>query len=408
MEPDVKIFASDLANVAPENEWVDLHIPPEELRPSNCLTTGQAFSWLVVESDYRDDVGGNVGPAQLESNLDVEFKQEQKPQQQQSAWGVHDAKEWVGPLDHWVISIRETPTTTMCRVLHGPTDGVEEYLRDYFQLDTPLAPLYEEWGKCDDRLRRIAEVIPGVRILRQDPVECLFSFICSSNNNVPRITQLLKSFRQTYGQFLMDLPCRQVVDDGLPLVAGEVISRKLYSFPTLEALGTATDKGLREMGFGYRAPYLVETRDLLQELGGHDYLMHLRTIRDADQVQERLIEFKGVGRKVADCVALFSLDQTEAIPVDTHVWHIACREYDPSLNEVKSLTPTVYRRVGNLFRSRFSSHAGWAHSLLFVAELPSFKSILPEDIVAQMNEWRDQEQEKKTAEKEARKATQAS
>ena len=403
-EPDVKIFASDLANIAPENEWVDLHVLPEELRPSNCLTTGQAFSWLVVESDYSDEVGGN-GPAKLESNLDAEFKQEQ--QHQQSAWGVHDAMEWVGPLDNWVISVRETPTTSLYRVLHGPTDGVEEYLRDYFQLDTPLAPLYDEWGKCDDRLRRIAEVIPGVRILRQDPVECLFSFICSSNNNVPRITQLLKAFRQTYGKFLMDLPCRQLDDEGLPLLGGEIVSRKIYSFPSLETLEAATDKGLREMGFGYRAPYLVETRDLLQELGGHDYLMHLRTIRDADQVQEKLIEFKGVGRKVADCVALFSLDQTEAIPVDTHVWHIACREYDSTLNEVKSLTPTVYRRVGDLFRSRFSSHAGWAHSLLFVAELPSFRNALPEDIIAQMNEWREQEQEKKAADKEAKKATQA-
>ena len=404
-EPDVKIFASDLANIAPENEWIDLHVLPEELRPSNCLTTGQAFSWLVIESDYGDEVEGN-GPTKLESNLDADFKQEQ--QQQQSAWGVHDAKEWVGPLDKWVISIRETPTTSLYRVLHGPTDGVEEYLRDYFQLDTPLAPLYEEWSKSDDRLRRIAEVIPGVRILRQDPVECLFSFICSSNNNVPRITQLLRSFRQTYGKFLMDLPCRQLDDDGLPLVGGGIISRKLYSFPTLEALEAATDKGLREMGFGYRAPYLVETRDLLKNLGGHDYLMNLRTIRDADQVQEKLIEFKGVGRKVADCVALFSLDQTEAIPVDTHVWHIACREYDPTLNEVKSLTPTVYRRVGDLFRSRFSSHAGWAHSLLFVAELPSFKNILPEDIVTQMNEWRQQEQEKKAADKKAKTAAQAS
>lgn len=368
---------------------MDLHVPPEELRPSNCLTTGQAFSWLVVESG---DDGDDDGIANTQA----------------SAWGVHDAKEWVGPLDNWVISIRETPTTTLYRVLHGPTDGVEEYLRDYFQLDIPLTPLYDEWGQCDDRLRRIAEVIPGLRILRQDPVECLFSFICSSNNNVPRITQLLKSFRQTYGQFLMDLPCRQLDDDGLPLVGGEIISHKLYSFPTLEALATATDKRLREMGFGYRAPFLVETRNLLQELGGHDYLMHLRTIHDADQVQEKLIEFKGVGRKVADCVALFSLDQTEAIPVDTHVWHIACREYDPFLNQVKSLTPTVYRRVGDLFRTRFSSHAGWAHSLLFVAELPSFRNILPEDIVSQMNEWREQEQEKKAADKKSKKAAQAS
>ena len=398
---ETKIFASDLARIAPENKWTDLNAAPEELRPSNCLTTGQAFSWLVVESD--DDEA--TKPTAIEQSLDADFKMEQQQQQQQSAWGVHDAKEWVGPLGDRVISIRETPTTTLYRVLHGKTDGVEEYLRDYFQLDTPLAPLYEQWGKCDDRLRQIAQVIPGVRILRQDPVECLFSFICSSNNNVPRITQLLASFRKTHGRHLIDLPCRLVNADSDGAAA--ITWRKIYSFPELEALQAATDKGLRDMGFGYRAPYIVETRNLLQELGGHEYLMSLRSIRDADKVQEKLIEFKGVGRKVADCVALFSLDQTEAIPVDTHVWHIACREYDPSLSEVKSLTPTVYRRVGGLFQNRFVSHAGWAHSLLFVAELPSFRNILPQDIVARMNEWREQEQEKKAADKEEKRAKKA-
>ena len=52
----------------------------------------------------------------------------------------------------------------------------------------------------------------------------------------------------------------------------------------------------------------------------------------------------GVGKKVADCVALFSLDQVEAIPVDTHVWDIALRDYDPSLSlkGAKSITPAVY------------------------------------------------------------------
>ena len=53
---------------------------------------------------------------------------------------------------------------------------------------------------------------------------------------------------------------------------------------------------------------------------------------------------------MADCVGLFALDQTGIIPVDTHVWQIACRDYDPGLKDAKSLTPTVYERVGGLFR----------------------------------------------------------
>jgi N-glycosylase/DNA lyase len=374
------IYSYDVAQIAPENDWVDLNVPPDELRPSATLTTGQCFSWLVVQDECSDS----------SSN---------KQQQQQSAWGVHDAKEWIGPLGNRCLSIRETATTTMYRVLAGPTDGVDEYLRDYFQLDVPLAPLYEEWSRHDKRLARIGKVIRGVRILRQDPVECLFSFICSSNNNVPRITKMLAAFRSTFGEFLMEIPCRSAMDDSPRLDVP--VGRKLYSFPTLEALQAATDPALREMGLGYRASYIIATIDLLLRCGGEEYLLSLRE-QGPDFVQEKLCELKGVGRKVADCVALFSLNQAEAIPIDTHVWHIACREYDPSLSEVKSLTPTVYKRCGELFRSRFPSHAGWAHSLLFVAELPSFRGVLPLDIVTQMDEWKEQEKAKKAADKEAK------
>jgi len=98
---------------------------------------------------------------------------------------------------------------------------------------------------------------------------------------------------------------------------------------------------------------------------------------------------QGVGRKVADCVALFSLDKCDAIPVDTHVWDIACRDYDRSLASAKSLTPTVYNAVGDLFRARFGAKAGWAHSLLFAAELPEFRSTLPEDIQNKMKRYNE-------------------
>ena len=97
------------------------------------------------------------------------------------------------------------------------------------------------------------------------------------------------------------------------------------------------------------------------------------------RVQSQLMLMPGVGRKVADCVALFSLDQTEGIPVDTHVWDIALRDYDPllTLKRAKSITPAIYEEVGEVFRKRFPCKAGWAHSVLFAAELPEFRVRLP-------------------------------
>ncbi|KAL3797635.1 hypothetical protein HJC23_013467 [Cyclotella cryptica] len=362
--PNIRILSSDIAALTPENEWVDLKVPPEELRPSATLTNGQCFNWLVVENDNEDDIADSPS--------------------KKSAWGTHNAKEWVGPLQNRVLSIRETPTTTLYRVLHGPTTGASDDLRAYFRLETPLAPLYEEWSNVDARLAKIAAVIPGCRVLRQDPLECMFSFICSSNNNIPRITKMLSSFRQQYGNFMMAIPAQNCDDISL------------YSFPTLASLSHAAEADLRNMGLGYRAKYMTETRDLLLKCGREDFLLGLRTETNSQVVQDSLIQFSGIGRKVADCIALFSLDQDDAIPVDVHVQHIASRDYDPNvLGSAKSITPTIYKQVGDLFRTRFPSYAGWAHTLLFVAELPSFRGVLPVDIVQEMDEWREREQRRK-------------
>lgn len=186
---------------------------------------------------------------------------------------------------------------------------------------------------------------------------------------------MLSSFRQKYGNFMMAIPAQNYDDISL------------YSFPTLESLTLATEADLRSMGLGYRAKYMTETRDLLLKCGGEDFLLGLRTEKNGQVVQDSLIQFSGIGRKVADCIALFSLDQEDAIPVDVHVQQIASRDYDPKvLGSAKSITPTIYRQVGDLFRTRFHSYAGWAHTLLFVAELPSFRGVLPVDIVREMDQ----------------------
>jgi len=65
-----------------------------------------------------------------------------------------------------------------------------------------------------------------------------------------------------------------------------------------------------------------------------------------NHIQDVLMQLPGVGRKVADCISLFSLDQCSIIPIDTHVWSIVSRDYDTTLKEHKSLTPTVYHKVG--------------------------------------------------------------
>ena len=80
-----------------------------------------------------------------------------------------------------------------------------------------------------------------------------------------------------------------------------------------------TDAKLKELGFGYRAPYIVKAVELLQELGGEDYLLSLRKA-DLATCRKGLTSLMGVGNKVADCISMFSLYKANCVPVDTHVF----------------------------------------------------------------------------------------
>jgi N-glycosylase/DNA lyase len=257
----------------------------------------------------------------------------------------------------------------------------------------PADPLYERWTTTPDRMTEIISRLRGLRIVRQDPVECLFSFICSSNNNIARIQSMVDKLKATYGDL--------IYEGG----GGDQQDVHYHAFPSIDTLAESCEEtALRALGFGYRAAFIVKTAKQLQGFGGASYLNDIRDGKSVskakkreasksakaeedpgqeenaasyDAYQDELMVFAGVGRKVADCVALFSLEKLEAIPVDTHVWQIACRELDPTLSDRKSITPSVYRMVGDLFRTRFAPQAGWAHSVLFAGDLSAFKPDVP-------------------------------
>ena len=115
---------------------------------------------------------------------------------------------------------------------------------------------------------------------------------------------------------------------------------------------------------------------ILEEKGGLSWLESLKGAPHP-HVKSELLCLPGIGPKAADCIALMCLDQTGSIPVDTHVWKIACRDYLPELSEAKSITPRIYNTVGDKFREVFGPFAGWAHTVLFAAELHDFRDRAP-------------------------------
>ena len=103
---------------------------------------------------------------------------------------------------------------------------------------------------------------------------------------------------------------------GLPIEG--VIGEK--AFPSIEQMLKVDEETLRDMGMGYRAKFITQTVKQVHSNGGEKWLLSLREKKDQEEVIKELTSLLGVGRKVADCVRLFSLDNSNAIPVDTHVF----------------------------------------------------------------------------------------
>lgn len=299
--------------------WKKLKCDKEQLRLDIVLKCGQSFRWALYDGDLSTTT-----------------------------------KSWIGVLSNkvWLLSQDDSHLLYKSLPNDAKNESEDSILHDYFQLDVDLAPFYKSWSKQDPVFEKIAENYPGIRMLRQDPVENLFSFICSSNNNIQRISGMVENLCAHYGNSI-----------------GELADKKFFSFPKIENLAhTAVEGKLRTLGFGYRASYIAKTAKQLLDLGGRDYLMELRS-KPYCEAKQALMKLSGIGPKVADCILLMSLDKADAIPVDTHMFQIASQNYLPHLKGCKSVTNKVYGEIGDHFRQLYGEYAGWAHSVLFSADL---------------------------------------
>jgi N-glycosylase/DNA lyase len=165
----------------------------------------------------------------------------------------------------------------------------------YFDMERDYG-MIEAQIRADDRLKVCLDCASGIRIFNQDPFETLISFILSANNNVKRIQKIVAALCEAAGE----------------LVTDDVF---LYRrFPKPAAIAKLSEKELREIGTGYRAPFLHESARMVAE--GYD--LSALSALPLKEARHALQAFPGVGEKVADCVLLFSLSHTDAFPMD--VW----------------------------------------------------------------------------------------
>ena len=236
--------------------------------------------------------------------------------------------------------------------VHGSNNGEPFYndlLANYFQLNLDLKQNFTEWSLKDPIFKEAATQFYGIRILKQELVENIFSFICSSNNNIGRISGMVEKLARLYGEKICELD-------------GQVY----YSFPRAEALANDNvESVLKKEGFGYRAKYIHESAKLMVRKGGKRWLEDLKKL-PYEEAKNKLMTLTGIGPKVADCICLMSLDHLQSIPVDTHVYQIARKFYMPNLPKRKAVTAKIYKDIGDHFRELYGPKAGWAHTVRFI------------------------------------------
>ncbi len=286
--------------------YFEFSFPTDQFDLERCVSSGQVFRWTQTA-----DAG----------------------------WLGIDGAQW------YRVSSSETGT------LKVETNGTEEDFRRLFRLD---------W-KADEIRRAIllrgAELEPylgslaGLRLMApSDPVETFFSFLCTPNNNIARITTMVNALA-AYGE---------------PLVGG------LRRFPEVETIAEIPEADLRTQKFGYRGATIPRAAAELSDRGGRSYLEGLKTAT-YEEAHEALISFPGIGPKLADCIALFALHHTEVIPVDTHIWQAATRLYFPEWQGA-ALTDLKYKTVSAHLRERFGEYGGWTQQYLFYDSVLNWRS----------------------------------
>lgn len=219
-----------------------------------------------------------------------------------------------------------------------PPDA-DEVVRSYLDLGPGYREALDRLAS-DPLLEEALDAYRGLRLLDQDPWEAAAAFVLSSNNNVQRIEGLVEALAREAGT-------RRETPDGTPW----------WTFPGPGDVAALGEERLRDLGCGYRAPYLEGTAEAV---AGGEVDLEALSRRPVDDAREALLALPGVGDKVADCILLFGLGHGEAFPVDRWVarW-IARRGPD--------LDPSDPDEVRSFARSRWGDDAGLAQQFLFHA-----------------------------------------
>lgn len=250
-------------------------------------------------------------------------------------WIKEDDGSYTGVAKGKVINVKKDGENIV--IDNTNKEEFENIWYDYFDLGRDYTSLKKELAQHDENLKKAVDFGWGIRILQQDSWEMLISFIISSNNRIPMIQRAINNISEKYGKEI-----------------GEYRGRKYFAFPSPEELSKASIEELRECKTGFRDKYIYHTNKMVIEenLNMEDFIE-----MDSELCHKELMKFKGVGAKVADCIALFGMRKYESFPVDVWVKRVMQEFYG-----AEDMSLPKMRKYG---MELFGEKAGFAQQYLF-------------------------------------------
>lgn len=229
----------------------------------------------------------------------------------------------------------------------GIINSFQNSRTDFFRKKDNLENIIKSISK-DKMVKNAVKKYSGLRILRQDPFQCLISFIVSSNSNIQKIKVSLEKLSKRFGTKV------------------EYEDQEFFLFPKPEKLAKASINEIKSCGVGYRAKFIKEAARMifLEKIDFED----LKKCK-YEECKASIRTIPGVGNKVADCVMLFSLEKLEAFPLDRWMIRILEKYYSDKFQiDTRTITEKQYDVLHQKIVNHFGPFAGYSQQFLFKME----------------------------------------
>jgi N-glycosylase/DNA lyase len=217
-------------------------------------------------------------------------------------------------------------------------------VKEIFRLDDDLNAIARTICK-DGVMREALSELKGLRLMRQEPYQCLISFICATNTSISMVRRMLGNMSLSFG--------RRMEYDGYTF----------HAFPEPKKLADASINDLCKCSVGYRARFIKKAASAI--VSGLDFDA-LKGAKYEDAKTE-LLDVLGIGPKVADCILLFSLEKLDAFPIDIWIARAISRYYANLIGTDfdGKMSVKTYQMLSEKMRHYFGRYAGYAQQYLY-------------------------------------------